>query len=503
MRKQGLDLADWLEPRAVKLAKAGALGQMTPDRASAAIAALRARLQAIAYDPRPTITAILPQDVPGLKQLGEGPAWSFDPARPPGRLANLRDSYRQRGYDVKELPSGGFMAGDAHGALVLEVVPVSAEASARIQRTLPEIAKGPLAQAGLAKLRAQTVVAVGELEARLTDAAAGGADREQAVLRVLQNLSRFIDPSTEKAWTGLDNYLRLGGDPRTLAKAMAFGSPVEFAKESNNLANALLTQLADWDAEAVRGFGAMFRMRPQLTAERVLNVLSDFSHDQVRGILQSLAFLEPRSSGLSKVIGPLTSGSELSERGAMGALTAAVQLATAHPNAKLYFEVPVTDASGETIRVIDISVREEQTTRVAGKVRTQEVEIASYEVKEVSTKSLGKRAPQELARDIVRDYQLRSTRPAPVGGSRPLFETFVWRVRGLDLREQAMQSLGTTNPRDPRIDPAMRKVLLPQLLKALDRPEVKALPAAELDAYRKAFTSDVPHQGGLPFVEFF
>jgi hypothetical protein len=496
-KKQGLDLADFLEGRLGPLAKAGAFGATTPDQAKAYLAHVRARLNGLAWETGSQVTALLPESTTGLVRVGESPQWVYDRGNPPQGLSRLRADYEKRGNTLRALPSGGWEAADNRGNVLAQVIPVSAQAAKALSRNLTDIAKGPLAQKGLSNVRAQTAIPSALLEAQLQQAASTESGA-RAIPRVLQHLARFIDPANNQAWKGLFRYLSLQGDPQVLARALAFGQPKEFEAESRLLANRLLSLMADWDADAVTGFELLYKLKPGLTAERVLNLVSDFKPGQVKEILQSLAVLEPRSRGLAKVIGPLTSGAELSERGAMGALTAGMQLAEEHksPSVTLHFEEPVVNDAGEVIRVTDISVKETRTTRVAGVEKTEVVEIDAVEVKEVSTASLGKRANQELARDIARDSAVRSQRLTPVGAARPFFETFTWRIRGNEIREQAIKALGNPAATQQQIDAKMRDIVENTLKKVFDRPEFKKLPQAEQDGYRNAFK-------GVPFVKFF
>jgi hypothetical protein len=496
-KKQGLDLADFLEARLGPLAKAGAFGATTPDQAKAFLAMARARLNGLTWEAGGKVTALLPEATTGLVRVGDAPQWVYDRGNPPAGLARLRADYEKRGNTVRALPSGGWEATDGRGNLLAQVIPVNAQAAQALSKNLSTLAKGPLAQKGLATVRAQTGIPSALLEAQLQQAAST-EQGARAIPRVLQHLARFVEPTNNQAWIGLSQYLTLEGDPQILARSLAYGQPKEFAAESRLLANRLLSQMADWDADAVTGFELLYKLKPGLTAERLNNLVGDFEPAQVKGILQSLAVLEPRSRGLSKVIGPLTSGAVLSERGAMGALTAGVQLAEEHkaPNVTLVFEEPVTNAAGEVIRVTDISVQETRKTRVAGVEKTETVEIDAVEVKEVSTSSLGKRADQELARDIARDSAARAQRLTPVGASRPFFETFTWRIRGNEIREQATKALGNPAATPQQIDARMRDIVEGSLKKVFDRPEFKKLPQAEQDGYRKAFK-------GVPFVVFF
>lgn len=490
-----LQLAEFLEVRFKALAGAGAV-DATPAQVEAAFAAFREQLSSAKYSPGGGVTLLLPQNVEGLVRVGESRTWTYDPSVPPKNLAALKAALASGGRTVRALPSGGFEATNPNGELYAQVLPVAASLAAALPKTLESIAKGPLAQSGLAKVRAQTAVPASLLEIRLRQAA-GTPEGERAVVDVLQHIARFVEPNSTSAWEGLLRFFENDGDPKTLRRAMAFGQAKEFAAESKLLANKLLDGMATWDRSAFNGFKALYRARPNLTAERLLNLVGELTPEQVQGVMHALEVLEPRSRNLRAVIGPLTSGAESSIRGALGALTSGAQLAERFPGSTLVFEDPVFDPTGREIRRIDISVRMTETTRVAGQTQTREVEIGAFEIKEVSTSSFGDRAPQELARDIVRDWQLRSQRVAPVAGSRPLFETFRWRIRRVELEGRAMRRLGTNDPKDPRVDAEMRNVVADALRKSFDRYELNVLPEAERQAYRNAF------EAGVPFVEFF
>ncbi len=420
LKKQALDLADFLEARLEPLAKVGAFGSTTPDQVKGYLVQVRVRINAMYWTSQTRVVALLPEATAGLVRVGEGQQWVYDRASPPRGLAVLRADYVKRGYAVRELPSGGWEAKDTQGNLLAQVIPVNAQAAQLLGKSLATLAKGALAQEGLTRLRSQTAIPANLLEAQLQEAAITPAG-EKAVPRILQHLARFIEPTNDKAWAGLSRYLELGGDPQLLARGLAYGQPKEFGRESRSLANALLEQMGEWDASALDGFTQLYKLYPRLTGERLHSLVGDFTPVQAKGILQSISLLAPRSRGLGKVVGPLTSGAQSSQRGAMGALTSGVQLAQKYPDATLVFEAPQVEAGGAIVRVTDISVQETQTTRVAGVEKTTTVEIAAVEVKEVSSASLGKRAPQELARDIQRDSRIRAQRLAPAAGSRPFF----------------------------------------------------------------------------------
>lgn len=494
MRLQTLDLAYFLEACLPEMARTGLLGDVTPTQIIAALSAYRARVRGYTYSGRGKIRALLPQNIKGLVRAGSRQTWAYRQDQPPSKLGVLRADYESRGV-VRDLPSGGWEAFDPQGKLLLQAVPISAQAMQALSRSLESAARGPLAQEGLDRIRSQTAIPPNLLEARLQEALSrsGGS---RGVQRILQHLARFIDPAHTSAWIGLNKYFEFGGNADLLARSMAYGQPVEFSLESRLLANKLLSLMANWDETAFRGFHALYRIRPRLTAARLHNLVSDFQPEQVRGIFQSLAILEPRSKGLNGVIGPLSSGAEMSGRGAMGALTSGVQLLQRFPQAHLVFEAEVRDASGALIRVIDISVRERQTTRIAGVTKTRDVEIGAFEIKEVSGRSFGRRVFQELARDIVRDHQLRSERVAPAAGSRPFFETFTWRIRGNEIRQKAIKELHNPDATEDQIDAQMRHIVEKRLEGVFNHPEFKALPQHVQEGYRSAFR-------GVRFVEFF
>jgi hypothetical protein len=494
-KKQGLDLADFLEAHCEPLAKSGAFGDVTPTQIKAALGSIRTKLQAVDFTSLLKVRALLPESTEGLVRVGSGEQWVYDRANPPRGLAALRADYEKQGNTVRSLPSGGFEASEPGGAVLAQIVPVNAQAAAVLGRSLASMAKGKLTSEGLAKVKTQTAVPKGLLEAQLEQAGATPAGAK-AVPRVLQHLARFIDPTSETPWYGLSNYLSLGGDAALLARAMAYGPPNEFAIESRDLAYRLLTQMATWDAEAVEGFRQLYVLLPNLTAERLHRLVGGFKPVEVKGVFQSIALLAPRSKGLGKVLSALTSGAVPSERGAMGALTSGVQLAPRFPNATLVFEAPVRDEGGDIVRVTDISVQETRTTRVAGVEKTTTVEIAAVEVKEVTSAKFGKRALQQLARNIQHDSLVRSQKLAPAGGSRPFFETLLWRIRGKEIRQQAINALNDPKATEAQIDARMREIVERALRPALERPEFKTLAPEEQEGYRNAFK-------GVPFVEFF
>ncbi len=133
---------------------------------------------------------------------------------------------------------------------------------------------------------------------------------------------------------------------------------------------------------------------------------------------------------------------------------------------------------------------------MAGREQVTEHLTTSIEVKEVTRESLGRRAPHQLAVDMVRDSRIRAGRVTPVGTSRPFFETRRWNIRRAEFEQEAMQRVGATFPQDSRVEPEMRRMVQRLLEPAFDDPVLNQLPAGEVDGYRQAFD-------GVPFVKFF
>jgi hypothetical protein len=492
LQREGLALADELAQKLPILAEALGTGQ-SAGTIQAAIARLRALLAGLTYTPGQAPVLALPELVSGLTPAPNGITWLYDPDRPPARLANVRQSSVERGYSVHDLPGGGWEATDAQGQVVLQLLPAPVPAAGELPPSLEGAASSPQAAAGLTQVRAQT--AAPQLEAQLAQALVqSGAS---PVTRLMRIVGRFIAPDNQDAWLGLSTYLRLEGDPALLARVLTFRDSQSLARENALHADTVLRQLAAWDASAVRGLHAAYQIRRNLTTERIANLFANFEPEQVKGIFQSIDFLAARSRGLGHLLGPLTSGNIPQERGAIGALTSGVQLAERYPDTIISFEEPVTKPSGAVIRIQDINVIRRETMRVAGEVRTAETTLASFEIKEVSTVNLGRRAPHELAIDIVLDAHARAQRPTPIGAARPFFETFRWRIRRLNLERIAALRAGIGDVHDPRIEQAMRDIVKDQLRAAFNDPALQSLSPQEIQGYRNAFDH------GVPFVEFF
>ena len=173
-KREGLELADWLEARLVAIARGGGLGATTPAEVQAAIQVLRVRIQGAVYSETPRVTALLPEHVGGLRPVGEGPTWVYDAAAPPRQLTALRGELQTQGHTIRELPSGGWEARDASGRLAAQIIPVSSA----VARALPapaDLAAGPqIGQTGLVRVGAQGDVPASLVAAQVSHLATSG-----------------------------------------------------------------------------------------------------------------------------------------------------------------------------------------------------------------------------------------------------------------------------------------------------------------------------------------
>jgi hypothetical protein len=500
MRQQARELIDFLESRLPAIAAQMGSRNVSASSIAASIAAARARINGMSYSAHPTVVALLPEATPGLTQVGQSDTWVYPREQPPSRLPALRSDYVRRGHSVRVLPGGGWEALPTANSTGARILPVSSSALGTIAPSIDILAAGPQAQAGLAQIRAQSRVTPALLEADLA-AAATGAPARRAVTAVLQQL-RLLNPDLTASWRGLENYLRLGGDLPTLRRMLVLSDRAQMAAEQRNHVIRVLAAIRTWNGETLRGVQAIYRLRPRTTTAEIGRLLQDHPPDLSQGVLESIAVLEPSSRGLSRVIGAFltetTAGSVAlnpQQIGALGALRTGVDLLVEFPGQILSFEEPQFGTTGELIRIVDINVYERQTRRVAGREQVTEHLTTSVEVKEVTRQSLGRRAPHQLAEDMVRDHRIRAGRVTPVGTVRPYFETVRWRIRRAEFERDAMQRVGATSPQDPRVDAEMRRMVQRLLERAFDDPVLNQLPAGEADGYRRAFD-------GVRFVEF-
>ena len=501
MRQHALELIDFLTSRLPTIAAHMGGRNVSASSIAASLTAARARVTAATYSANPAVVALLPEATQGLTRVGQSDTWIYPRERPPSRLPALRSDYERRGYTVRALPGGGWETLPTATNTGVRILPVSTTALANIAPSIDTLATGPQAQAGLAQIRAQVRVTPELLEADLA-AAAIGAPARRAATDVLQQL-RLLNPDLVNSWRGLENYLRLGGDLPTLRRALVLYDRLQMTAEQQNHVSRVLAAMSTWDVEALHGLQAVYRLRPRTTTEEIGRLLLDHPADLSQGVLQSIAVLEPNSRGLARVIGAFLTettagGAALNPQqiGAIGALRTGVQLLGEFPGQILSFEEPQFSAAGTLERVVDINVYERQSRRIAGREQVTERLTTSVEVKEVSRASLGRRAPHQLAVDIVRDHRIRASRVTPVGTARPYFETLRWRIRRAEFQRDAMQRVGATLPEDPRVEPEMRRMVQSLLEPAFNDHVLNQLPAGEADNYRRAFN-------GVRFVEFF
>jgi hypothetical protein len=500
MRQQAHELIDFLESRLPAIADQMGGRNVSASSIRASLDAARARISGMSYSARPTVVALLPEATEGLTRVGQSDTWVYPREQPPSRLPALRSDYERRGHTVRELPGGGWEALPTATSLGARILPVSAMALGSIAPSIETLAAVPQAQAGLAQIRAQAHVTPELLEADLAAAAASTPAR-RAATDVLRQL-RLLDPDRIDSWRGLENYLRLGGDLPTLRRMLVLYDRAQMPADQQTQVVRVLAAMSTWNAETLRGLQAVYRLRPRTTTAEIGRLLMDHPPAMSEGVLESIATLEPNSRGLSRVIGAFltetTAGSMAlnpQQIGAIGALHTGMELRAEFPGQILSFEEPQFGATGEVERIIDINVYERQSRRVAGREQVTEHLTVSVEVKEVTRQSLGRRAPHQLALDIVRDHRIRAGRVTPVGAARPYFETLRWRIRRAEFEQEAMQRVGATVPEDPRVEPEMRRMVQRLLEPAFDDLVLERLPAGEADNYRRAFD-------GVRFVQF-
>jgi hypothetical protein len=485
-RTEGLKLADDLEAKVPRLAKI--LGSTAdPEKIKAYIDSLRSRIKSVQYDEP---IALLPEYA-GLTQVGDGPTWTYDPARVPRALSLIRKSAVGK---VRDLPGGGFEVTDAtSGRLVFQVVPSSAAVIRALPPSLEVIAKGARTEEGLVRVRSQT--AAPELSAQLAQSAAKfGAN---PIRRLLQAIARGDVPPSDQAFRGLSEFLRGGGDPRIAARTVTIAGD-----RTGRYAASLFEQMASWDASAINGLSIIYEARPRTTGEEIGVLLGDFPPNDVRTILQSIDQLarHAEKTGFRRLIGqlmreftqpqrfrPSTVAVSPTQIGARGVLAVSVELLRRFPGRTLAFEVPGLTPLG-AIRIEDIVILDP----FSG------VRILGFEVKEVTSAFLGPRAPKQLAADIARDAAARDW-ARQQGVDRKPYETFRWRVRRFELEEEAskrLRSRGVSSPTASQLDTEMRSMIRERLKSTFNEAEVKNLPPAVQAEYRTIFDQSIP------FLEF-
>jgi hypothetical protein len=497
LRKEALAIIDELSKKLPPLAKL--LGaDMTPEQLQDMIKAVRTRVAGAQYS-RPVL--LLPQYTKGLTHVGDGPTFTYEPsaALKPATatakgLAALREWYSKQGMGIRDLVGGGYEVSDPQGKIVFQALPLPAAARGGLTVTLEEVARGPKATEGLDRVRTQT--AAPELPAQFAQAA---QRNRRAVTRILQVLARGDTGKSDDVWIGISKYFKGGGSPRTLARAITLAGD-----KDGGYAEALFEQMSSWGTEEVQGLEQVYEIRPRTTGEEIGTLLNDFTADEVKSILRDINTVAPvsRASGLRRVIGQLTVEFQppqryrqgqvavsTSQRGARGVLASAVELLRRFPGKSVDFEVPGLTPEGAK-RIEDLVIVDPKTGE----------RILGFEIKEVTSAFLGKRAPKQLAADIARDADVRR-RVADFGGApRKPFDTFRWRIRRYEIETQAIKRLadgGVTQPTPKQIDAEMRSMVRESLKDAFEQPEVKALPPGIRADYREAFDA------GLSFVEFF
>jgi len=498
----GKALAQELKGKLPGLAKALKLG-VTSAEIEAALDERIALLDYLKKVGLKTPLRALPELTTGLNPTALAHVWTYDPTSPPRQLEEVLHGYIEpgSGNEVRGIPGGGGweVVNRQQGQVVFQALSAGPRVAGLLSRSLTDFARTEQTRAGLDVVRAQGTVP--QLESLLVAAAARpkppGAPRTPPVEQLLRVVGNFIDPSDTLSLRGLNVYLSLDGNPWNLARALTFRDSKEDAAGNRLHVQNVLYKMAVWDKSAVRGFEALFRIRPGFATrsdnrgslEGLFGSL-DLNADQIRGTFQAIGFLEARSENLGALVGSLASSNPSNVKGAVGALTSAVMLVEAHPGAHAAFEVIEFTAGGQP-RKQDIVLFDPQTR----------VRLKRFESKEIYTTTFGRPVRRELAVDIVLDSQRRHAATAP-SGPPALFSTFIWRVRANELAAAAAKDLGIAEPREPNgtlkpdVEARMREILKDKLKDAFNLWEMGEISKDEAFEYRKAFDQ------GLPFVEF-
>ncbi len=324
-----------------------------------------------------------------------------------------------------------------------------------------------------------------------------------AVRSLLELAGRFDKPLSKGALQGITNYLKLGGTPETLRRAAVWRNYRDFVPEAQLHAENVLNNLATWDRPAVQGLEFMLnevRQRTPTTSDArgdLVKLFGDVHPDLIRGAMPAVTVLAPRSRGWGRALDGLLSGDPYKERGGVGTLFSAVELAKRYPDTIISFEVPTPTPEGFG-RVQDIAVIRR------GTATTPEIILLYFEIKEVSTGQLGRRVPHQFAIDIRLDIESRREQAAAGTAVGERLGSFRWRVRKLELRRTALQQLvreGTAHPSENEITGRMIDSVRNQLRNAFRDPALSTIDPLELQAYQDAFDSITAAR--TLFLEFF
>jgi len=188
----------------------------------------------------------------GLKRLGEGVSWTYDPTHPPEakRLEALKARFAaERGVTVRELPGGGWEAVDSEGVTRIQVLPAGPQIAGLLEPPLRDMVAGGRAQSAADLIDAQS--AAPELGSVMKDLARGSG--KTSAQKILEAIGRpgagALGLADESVWRGLSNYLRQGGDPARLAQLLTFREG-NFSAEANNRYARRVLALMDGRAPA-------------------------------------------------------------------------------------------------------------------------------------------------------------------------------------------------------------------------------------------------------------
>ena len=260
----------------------------------------------------------------------------------------------------------------------------------------------------------------------------------------------------------------------------------------------------------MRVLETIYRIRPHTTATDISILINEVP--DVKSILRDIDAVAPASdpSGLRTLIGqlfvevrapkrapPKGAASERkfispAQTGAKGTLAFAATLPERFPGKRIVFESPGFTPRG-VLRIEDIVLVDPDTGE----------RFLGFELKEVTSAFLGKRAPGQLAADIARDAHARDEIQAAGGKDPGPYHSFRWAIRRFEIEAEVVRQLrekAVASPSPGQIDDQMRAQVRDSLRAAFDDPNIQEMQALSAEAkaeYRAIFDEH------LSFVEFF
>ncbi|HET8922551.1 MAG TPA: hypothetical protein VFN26_06095 [Candidatus Acidoferrum sp.] len=284
---------------------------------------------------------------------------------------------------------------------------------------------------------------------------------------------------TAQEFSAVADFLTRGGEGRALAALLTKLKGQTYYLSPNM---RLLLEIAPhMQPNELRGISVALEARGfgSEAAEKTLFLFRSFKDEQaLRSIFGTLDNLGPRSEGLGRLIGNLSSFEENLNQGALGQLKYAKQLLDEHPAARVLFEEKIV-RGGAVIREIDIRLVTPYT-----RVTVLDVEIKEITSLFVRGKPLFEEAriQKQFAEDIRRGIETARQGEKPLARIR-------WAIREPEIVAKAAES-GISSQQ-------LKAQIRDQLLKSLDHPLLNPYAA------QKAALRDEILQNTDQIIQFF